>query len=493
MRILINGTNYYPEKIGIGKYTGEMAEWLAAHGHEVRVVTAPPYYPEWRVADGYSKGWNRDKAQGSRGKVQVNAKGTEQKGQWVKHGQDAGKANPPQPPFKKKGGSLVVWRCPLWVPKKLSGLKRILHLASFALSSLPIMLWQIFWKPDVVLVIEPPLMCAPAAWIVARLSGARAWLHIQDFEVDAAFELGILRADWLKQWALMAERLLMRRFDRVSTISPAMIGSLINKSVPQCDTFMLPNWVDTDEIFPLERQSVFRAELKIDYDVCVALYSGNMGEKQGLEVVLEAARLQMQGTRGKGEGARRKRQGENQGLRADESDTEQVKAGAAELDPLAFSPAPEVIFVLCGDGAAKARLKEAFGELPNVLWLPLQPAKRLNELLNLADIHLLPQRADAADLVMPSKLTGMMASGRPILATAHPGTQIAQVVENRGMVVPPGDAEVLWDSLKKLAVSPNERKRFGSAARMYAEECLGLDATMCRFENELFRLTGGVK
>ena len=61
--------------------------------------------------------------------------------------------------------------------------------------------------------------------------------------------------------------------------------------------------------------------------------------------------------------------------------------------------------------------------------LPLQPADRLNELLNLADIHLLPQRADAADLVMPSKLTGMMASGRAVLATASPGTQLATVID----------------------------------------------------------------
>lgn len=411
MRILINGTNYHPEKIGIGKYTGEMAEWLAAHGHEVRVVTAPPYYPEWQVAPGYSI-WR----------------------------------------YRRESKSGVdVWRCPLWVPKKLSGLIRILHLASFAFSSLPIMLRQILWKPDVVLVIEPPLMCAPAAWVVARMSGARAWLHIQDFEVDAAFDLGILRADWLKRWVLKAEGFLMRRFDRVSTISPAMIGSLINKSVPQCDTFMLPNWVNTDEIFPLKQQSIFRAELKINQDVCVGLYSGNMGEKQGLEVVLEAARL------------------------------------------AAMEGNVRIQFVLCGEGATKVRLKEAFGELPNVLWLPLQPADRLNELLNLADIHLLPQRADVADLVMPSKLTGMLASGRPILATAHPGTQVAQVVENRGMVVPPGNAEVLWDALKKLADSPTERKRFGSAARAYAEECLGLDATMSRFENELFKLTDKVR
>ncbi|MDQ6953563.1 MAG: hypothetical protein Q9M15_08555 [Mariprofundaceae bacterium] len=88
---------------------------------------------------------------------------------------------------------VLVYRCPLYVPAKASGLKRIIHLASFALSSFPIMLKHIFWKPDVVMVIEPPLLCAPMAWLTARLSGAKCWLHIQDFEVDAAFDLGIFR------------------------------------------------------------------------------------------------------------------------------------------------------------------------------------------------------------------------------------------------------------------------------------------------------------
>jgi len=162
LRILIHGINYFPELTGIGKYTGEMAEWLVSRGHEVRVVTAPPYYPEWRIADGYSAWRYRREAR----------------------------------------AGVTIWRCPLWVPKKQSGKNRLLHLASFALSSLPVMLSQVFWRPDVVLVVEPPLFCMPTAWLVARLSGAKAWLHIQDFEVDAAFELGLLPQGKLQRLAL---------------------------------------------------------------------------------------------------------------------------------------------------------------------------------------------------------------------------------------------------------------------------------------------------
>jgi colanic acid biosynthesis glycosyl transferase WcaI len=123
MKILLYGINFAPELTGIGKYTGEMAAWLVAQGHDVRVVTAPPYYPAWAVSPGYSGRTYRTE-------------------DW--HG-------------------AKVLRCPLWVPSQPGGLKRLLHLASFALSSLPVMLGQVFWRPQVVWVVEPALFCAPTA------------------------------------------------------------------------------------------------------------------------------------------------------------------------------------------------------------------------------------------------------------------------------------------------------------------------------------------
>src|SRR5262245_33125948 len=153
MRILVYGINFPPEPIGIGKFTGEMVEWLAKQGHEVRVVASQPYYPGWRVMAGHL------------GFVYS-------RGQW-------------------RGAT--VWRCPVWVPRKPSGAKRILHHLSVAFSSAPVALLHAFWKPDVVFVVAPPLFCAPAALLVARISRARSWLHVQDFEVDAAFETGLLR------------------------------------------------------------------------------------------------------------------------------------------------------------------------------------------------------------------------------------------------------------------------------------------------------------
>ncbi len=403
MRILIVGINYAPELTGIGKYTGEMAEWLVTQGHAVRVVTAPPYYPEWHISNAYSA--------------------------WRYH-------------FEEMNG-VSIWRCPLWIPAKPSGLKRLVHLASFTLSSFPVMLGQILWKPDVVMAIEPPLMCAPVSLLVSRLAGAKAWLHIQDFEVDAAFGLGILKSKWLRKVVLHIERALMRNFDRVSTISDKMLEKVSEKGVVSDKSVSFPNWADLAIIFPLEHGSLLRKELGIPADKIVALYSGNMGEKQGLEIILEAANR--------------------------------------------LVSHPEFQFVLSGEGAAKARLFDAYGHLPNVAWLPLQPVERLNDLLNMADIHLLPQRADIADLVMPSKLSGMLASGRPVLATAHAGTQVAQVVASCGKVVEPGDAQGFVQGLLELVHSAQERTMLGAAARQAAHQW-DKSIVLHRFEEQLYGL-----
>jgi len=414
MRILIHGINYTPELTGIGKYTGEMADWLASQGHEVRVVTAPPYYPQWRILEGYANTWQ------------------------------TGPCHPAQTETEAGPGSLQVFRCPLWVSSSASGLKRLLHLASFAVASFPVLMRQVFWRPNLVWVVEPPLFCAPQALLVARLTGAKAWLHIQDFEVDAAFDLGILRAVWLKRWVFICEKLLMRGFDRVSTISAKMLERLAEKGVVQNKTVLFYNWVDLAGIYPLP-SSELRSQLGFSPTQTIALYSGNMGEKQGLEIVLEAA--------------------------------------------LKLRNHPTLQFVLCGEGAAKARLQEHYGELPNVLWIPLQPLDKLNDSLNMADIHLLPQRGDVADLVMPSKLLGMLASGRAVLTTAAPETQIAALVSQCGVVAPVDDADAFAEALSNLAANPAGRQALGRAGRLIAEQEFSKESVLGKFAAELIGVT----
>lgn len=412
LRILIYGLNFAPELTGIGKYTGEMAEWLANRGHEVRVIAAPPYYPAWRIREDYQGRLFRT---------------------------------------ERPAAGLTVYRTPLYVPAKPSGVKRMLHLFSFMLGSIPAMLRQIFWRPEVVWTVEPTFFGAPLALLVARAAGAGAWLHVQDYEVDAAFDLGLLPAEGpVHALALGMERFFTKSFDRVSSISPMMVSRAEQKGVAATRCSLFPNWVDVGRIEPEPKgtANAFREELGLAGKI-VLVYSGNMGNKQGLE---------------------------------------SLPLLAAE-----FAADERVHFVFCGDGAFRPQLEALVSGRRNVTLLPLQPVERLGSLLNAADIHLLPQRAGAADLVMPSKLTGMLASGRPVLATADAGTMLADVLagsagENAvGVSVAPGDAAALRDAAERLIDSEELRERLGTAAREYAVRWLGRDEVLSRFEGELLR------
>lgn len=404
MRLLIYGINFPPELTGIGKYTGELATWISAAGHQIRVITAHPYYPDWNVSKEYRAGaYLRETLQ-----------------------------------------DVKVFRCPLWVPSKPSGLKRLLHLATFAASSLPVLLAQWRWKPDVVWVVEPPFMCAPAALVFARLRGAASWLHVQDYEVDAAFDLGLIKGALLRRWVEAAERWLMQRFSRVSTISCRMLARAQAKGVDPARLVSFPNWVDISGIAPLGGPSPYREELGLPADAVVVQYSGNMGNKQGLEILADVARR--------------------------------------------LADDPQVHFVFGGNGSGRADLEARCAGLPQVRFLDLQPLERLNDWLGLADVHLLPQRADAADLVMPSKLTGMLASGRPVLATAHPQTELGHVVAHDaecGVVVPPEDPAAMADALRQLVADPARRAALGANGRRYAERELNRDVILARFEAQL--------
>ena len=122
--------------------------------------------------------------------------------------------------------------------------------------------------------------------------------------------------------------------------------------------------------------------------------------------------------------------------------------------------------------------------------MDLQPAEQLADLLALADIHLLPQRADAADLVMPSKLTGMLASARPVVATARPGTELAGVVASCGLVVSPEDPAAMTAAVVMLAAHPELRASLGAAGRGHALKHMDREAVLLRFEAMLLAGTG---
>ncbi len=402
MKILILGLNFSPELIGVGKYTGELALWLGKQGHDVRVITAPPYYPAWKVGKDY-------------------------------HAYRYQRENRDQ---------IKTLRCPLWVPDRPRTSTRILHLLSFAATSALPALWQgLIWRPDIVWTVEPTAFTAPTAWLAARLGGSTACLHIQDLEIEAALGLRMLEKSWLIGASTWLYGWLLKRFDHVSTISEQMREQLPSYGIDPKRCSMFPNWVDTEALRPLEEPSPFREELGLSPDKIVALYSGNMGSKQGVDNLAEVARH------------------------------------LADL--------PNLHFVFAGDGSLRGDVEAMTADLPNVTMIPLQPNERFNDLLNLADIHLLPQRQSTVSFALPSKFGGMMASGRPAVVQAEDG-ELATVAGKCGIVVLPGDAKAMAEAVRRLVLDPALRRNLGKMARRYAELHLARDAILSRHEQQLY-------
>ena len=399
--------------MGIGKYNSELAHFLSTNEHEVRVITAHPYYPTWKIMPGYSSF------------------------QYIKE-------------YFNDGVS--VYRCPIWVPSYPSGFKRIIHLISFALSSLPIVLMQALWRPSLVFVVEPTFFCTPAALLLAKLCRSKSWLHIQDFEVDAAFDMGLLGGYLSRTLILKVEFFILQLFDRVSTISQKMLKKVMEKGVKKERLYLFKNWVDlskyslVDPSFDKRNRNGginrFREILNIPEGAIVALYSGNMGAKQGLSLIESAIRLHLKNS-------------------ADQ---------------------PFILhWVLCGNGPSRMALEEGFLNTAGVHFLDLQPESMFLELLDMADIHLLPQRADVADLVMPSKLTGMLASGKAVLATAHENTELEIVLKGIGVVVPPENPILFYNALVSLAKDPDKRVKLGLSGAAYAKSNLNSDSILRNF------------
>jgi len=390
-KILVYGINYAPEMIGVGRFTGEIGADLVEHGYDVSVITTPPHYPGWRAAAPFHA---------------------------LRYASET------------RDGAKIL-RCPILLRAEMRGVWRVLAPLSFALASAPAALWRIVKdRPDIVLCIEPTLFVAPAA-LFAKAFGARAILHVQDLEIDAAFAVGHLKGKALQSLVMKAESWLLKQFTSVITISGQMRKRLIAKGVESSRIGIVRNWVDLAKIRPLDQPNGFRRELALSDKDFVVLYAGNVGAKQALEVILDAARL--------------------------------------------LAGKPHLHFVIAGDGPEKQRLMQDYGDLPNVYFLPLQPEARLCELLNLADLHVLPQSRGAADLVLPSKLGGMLASGKPVLATADFGTELFEVLNGAAILVPAGDSEAVAAEIGHL-ISHGEHPALGDGrklAQMFEREtCL---------------------
>lgn len=407
MKIIIYGINYHPEVVGTGKYTYEMARYLQANGFDVKVITANPYYPKWRIFDGYNKYFYSSS-------------------------------------FEE---GIEIVRCPLYVPDSPNGLQRIMHLLSFTLSSLPVIILSIFWRPKIIWTVQPTLLSSFNAIILSKLTFAKSWMHIQDFEVDAAFNMGILKNNFFKKLSFLFEKLIYKSFTIVSTISKKMQEKLIAKGVEDSRTFLFPNWVNTNVIKPLDQDKQelkdFKSKTGIKKNEFVVMYSGNIGEKQGLEEVVNTAKL------------------------------------LTEHD--------DIKIILCGDGGGKEKLKSLSSGLRNIIWLNTQPNETFNLLLNIANVHLLPQIDEIEDLVMPSKLTGIFSSGKPVIASAQKDSEVYNQVLGKGLIIDKNKAKYFCEAILKLKNDRNLCIELGNNARAFAIERLEKHVILNKFKNEIQR------
>ena len=403
LHILIIGLNYAPEPVGIGPYTTDLAEELARRGHRVEVVAGKPYYPQWKAY-----------------------------------------ADQPEGTYSNRENGVLVTRVPHYIPADPSGARRLAHHASFAASAWGPALFYAARKPDLVFTVAPSLMAVPVAAAAARKAGAPLWLHVQDFEVEAAFATGLVNGSTLHgKAARQAENRILKMADIVSTISPQMAGKLQDKGVASGIIHEMRNWTNASFDFAQADASAYRREWGLG-DRHVALYSGNIANKQGLEVVVEAARH--------------------------------------------LSARDDIAFVICGEGPNRARLANLAAGLRNVQFHDLQPAARMGDFLSLASVHLLPQIPGAADLVLPSKLTNMLASGKPVIATADAATGLYEEVEGCGINTPPGDASRLAAAVARLVDDDSLRHRYGAEASRRAAERWSQRAIVDAMESRMYRV-----
>src|SRR5690606_465326 len=280
-------------------------------------------------------------------------------------------------------------RVPLYVPKEVSSASRIIHEFSFLVSTIPFWIKSVFSQRfDVVFCIAPPFHLALFHWIYKKLRGS-VWInHIQDLQVDAAKDLGMIKNQTLLRIMFGLERFFLLKGSRVSTISKGMQDKILKKGLVEDKLLFFPNWVDSQVIFPLPKEESLRAEMGFSPADRIVLYSGNLGEKQGLDGIINVASR--------------------------------------------FAMEKSVKFVICGSGGGKDKLMQLAKQLQlgNVFFFPLQTYEKLSALLAMADLHLILQKSSAADLVMPSKLTGILAAGGCALVTAAGGTTLHDIVHD---------------------------------------------------------------
>lgn len=388
-RILLYGTNYYPEPIGIPRYTTEMAEDLAKRGHSVTVIAAAPLYPTWTRNPSYRYGWYS----------------------------------------RERHNGVEIIRVPTYIPRNTSFFQRILYELVFCLMSFPALLREALLRFDALVITSPPLILCAA--LMLPFGRARKVVIIKDLQIDIAENLGIVRSKALLGVLYRIERFLLSRADLVTGVSVGMLNRIREKGLRGPILGFFPDWVDVERLSETSSEAAMakRRELGLPLDKTIVGYSGNLARKQGIELLIEmAVRFRAQGR-------------------------------------------DEVQFLICGDGPARPGLAELVKEnaLVNVTLVPLQPEADLPALLTAIDVHVVLQKDEVSDLVMPGKMFNIMSCSRPLVITAPPGSAIDNVMTTSrgGIRVSRDDIDGLEAAIGRLCNDSRARSEMGQSGRNY--------------------------
>jgi colanic acid biosynthesis glycosyl transferase WcaI len=400
MKIAVLCPHFAPDIAPTGNVMTTIVEALAARGHELHVVTSLPWYQHHRIEPGWS------------GKLVRREKTT-----W-------GSVTRVHPfPGEDKSS----------IPRRALGFLGFSALAG--LSGLR------GGRVDAVLVMSPPLTLGLTGWVMHLVRRGPLVFNIQDVFPDAAIESGAVSNKWLIKLASWLERVSYHRSAAVTVLSDDLRENVVAKlgRHANCKVRVIPNFVDVEEISPMDRMTAYRTELGIGSEP-VVLYAGNVGFSQSLDLVLNAAR-QM----------------------------------------------PEIAFVINGGGSARIPLISEAKDLPNVYFGHYQPRERLSEVLATGDIHLVPLKTGLARSSVPSKTYSILAAGRAVLASIDPGTEVTRIIAaaDCGTSVPPDNHQAFVAALRELLADPNQAAVLGQRGRAWVEQWASPAAVAESYE-ELF-------
>lgn len=394
--ITIIGINYFPEDTAIGLYTTQLAEYLSKKDYQVNIITGFPYYPSWKIYKSYLY------------------KSTF---------------------LKENINNINVVRYKQYVPNNPTFIKRIFHLLDFTFGSL-INIFKIR-KTHLTLCIVPFTSTIIPAIILTKFKRAKLWVHIQDFEFDAALESDLTnKKNTFFKTLFKIEKALLNRADALSTISNSMLVKLRQKNKRNIPTFLLPNWVDVNFINPensLPHKYLESNKFKI-------LYAGNIGEKQDWHFFLEVAEKLLNNTK--------------------------------------------IELILVGDGAKKKWLLEEIKNYINIKYYKPVAYNELSNLLCGADIHILFQKSNIVDTVMPSKILAMMASQKPSIITGNLRSEVAGVIKESqgGFYFKYDDLDGVLSSIYKLTLDKENANNLGINARKYVSENFSSERILNQFK-----------